>query len=60
VYVDQDRVTVTRGRMFNRALADEIVVSAGVAKALAADGIHLGGIMHLGDSRWRWGRARAP
>ena len=47
VYVDQDRVTVTRGRMFNRARADEIVVSAGVAKVLAADGIHLGGVMHL-------------
>jgi hypothetical protein len=46
LFFDQNRITITQGRMADPARADEMVVSAGVAKVLAADGIHLGGIVH--------------
>jgi FtsX-like permease family/MacB-like periplasmic core domain len=43
----QDRVTVIKGHPFDRGNPNEIMVSPGVAKVLAADGITVGDMLHF-------------
>ena len=45
LYVDQDRVTITAGRMVDPSRANEMLVSPPVAKVL---GIHVGTVLHFG------------
>ena len=45
LYINQDRVAITSGRMVDPDRADETVVSSAVAKALRA---HVGSVIHLG------------
>jgi MacB-like periplasmic core domain/FtsX-like permease family len=45
LYIDQDRITITSGRMVDARRPDETVVSAAVARALRA---HIGSVIHLG------------
>jgi len=47
LYFNQDGVTATQGRMAHASRVDEVVVSAGVGKVLAENGIHLGGKWRL-------------
>ena len=43
--LDQDRVTVTTGRMPDPRRPDEVVMTASIAKGL---GLHVGDVMHMG------------